>query len=43
VLIVLLVLLFLTEPLDKLEADLKLGMRGATIEPCYRIKGGPTT
>jgi len=29
--------------LDELEADLSLGMRGATIEPGYRIKGGPTT
>jgi predicted TIM-barrel fold metal-dependent hydrolase len=29
--------------LAELEADLSLGMRGATIEPGYRIKGGPTT
>ena len=31
------------ETMEKLEADLKKGIRGVTIEPGYRTKGGPTT
>ena len=31
------------ETMEKLEADLKKGIRGVTIEPGYRTQGGPTT
>jgi predicted TIM-barrel fold metal-dependent hydrolase len=31
------------ETMAKLEADLKKGIRGVTIEPGYRVEGGPTT
>lgn len=33
----------LRKSLERLEADIAAGIRGATIEPGYRKKGGPTT